>query len=350
MKNVKQSDVLASSGQTGMSRRTFLGVMAGVVAGATMGNVVTRGWLEGEIDKPNRDFSLGDVAALPVTIITPSGMRVHGIQTGLLAIKQAHAEVRGPVALRFPSIIFDQHWTDLLPILTWVIEHPEGLIVIDTGEIAAATDINTYLASDPPNRWFLNRNLPMFVSPAEELATQMRGLDLDPAAVDTVILTHLHVDHAGGLGFFPQAQFLLARAEYKGHMAAPRGSVQSVWPDWFQPTLIDYLDAAVGSFPASYSVTDMGDVVILPTHGHSYGHQSVLLRDGEQSYLFAGDVAFSDTQLRARGLQGIAHDITQASVSIQRTLDYMNSTPTVFLPTHDPGSLARLEQNTIFTL
>lgn len=40
----------------------------------------------------------------------------------------------------------------LLPILTWVIEHPEGLI--DTGELAAATDIASSMAGDQRNRWF----------------------------------------------------------------------------------------------------------------------------------------------------------------------------------------------------
>ncbi|NJM07073.1 MBL fold metallo-hydrolase [Candidatus Gracilibacteria bacterium] len=152
----------------------------------------------------------------PVSITTASGVRVHGIQTGYVAIKSAHAMLRRPAAVRLLSIVADTTWTPLLPILAWVIEHPEGLIVVDTGELAAASDIDSYMAADPGNRWVYKRNIGLYVSAAEELAAQMRGLGLDPEAVRTVVMTHLHGDHAGGLSFFPNATFLVARAEYEG--------------------------------------------------------------------------------------------------------------------------------------
>jgi glyoxylase-like metal-dependent hydrolase (beta-lactamase superfamily II) len=149
-----------------------------------------------------RDKAIGEIAGRPVSITTRSGIRIHGIQTGVLAIKQAHAHLRRPAALRLLSIVLDTTWTPLLPLLTWVIEHPEGLFVIDTGERAAASDIDKYMAGDPANRWFFKRNLPLFVTAAEELPSQLRGLGLAPEAVQTVVLTHLHGDHTGGLASF----------------------------------------------------------------------------------------------------------------------------------------------------
>lgn len=292
--------------------------------------------------RPARAAALGDVVAPPVSVTTRSGVRIHGIQTGVLAIKRAHARLRRPAPLRLLSIVLDPTWTALLPILAWVIEHPEGLFVIDTGERAAASDIDSYMAADPANRWFFKNNLPMFVTPAEELATQMRGLGLDPDAVRAVVLTHLHGDHAGGLGFFPQAEFLVARAEYEGQLRQPMGAVRSLWPAGWAPRLVDYTGAAVEPFPASLPLTRAGDLLLIPTPGHSYGHQSVLLRDAQRSYLFAGDLAFSEAQLRDRGLQGIAQNLGQARATLDQTWRFAQRTATVFLPSHDPDALQRL--------
>jgi hypothetical protein len=181
------------------SRRSFLSLVAAGAVGAWLGSEARHYWLAGALTRPARPIPPQAIAVPPVTVTTHSGIRIHGIQTGHVAIKTAHAILRGPEALRLLSIIQDGRWTPLLPILTWVIEHPEGLIVIDTGELAAATDIDSYMAGDPRNRWFYKRNLALFITPAEELASQMRALNLDPGEVRTVVMTHLHGDHAGGL-------------------------------------------------------------------------------------------------------------------------------------------------------
>ncbi len=321
-------------------RRMFHPLLAGLL-GMWLGQRATRFWLAGGQRRPTRPLPATAVAAGPVSITTTAGIRIHGIQTGVLAIKTAHAAVRAPGLLRFVSIVLDPHWSPLLPVLTWVIEHPTGLVVVDTGEVAAASDSDSYMAADPVNRWIYARNIPLFVTPAEELATQMRSLGLDPAAVRTVVLTHLHGDHTGGLGAFPNATFLVARAEYEGQLRQPFGAVASLWPIGWLPQLVDYTGPAVEPFLASYSLTPTGDLTIVPTPGHSYGHQSVLLHDGDCSYLFAGDLAFSEAQLLASGLQGIAYDLEAARRTLEQTLAFTRRTPTVFLPSHDPQALER---------
>jgi glyoxylase-like metal-dependent hydrolase (beta-lactamase superfamily II) len=105
---------------------------------------------------------------------------------------------------------------------------------------------------------------------------------------------------------------------------------------------VEHTGAALDPFPATLPLTSAGDLLLIPTPGHSYGHQSVLLRDSERSYFFAGDLAFSEEQLRNRGLQGIAQDLAQASITLDRTWRFVQSTPTVFLPSHDPDALGRL--------
>lgn len=50
--------------------------------------------------RPSRHSTPVDVAVPPVTITTRTGIRIHGIQTGVLAVKRAHATLRRPAALR----------------------------------------------------------------------------------------------------------------------------------------------------------------------------------------------------------------------------------------------------------
>lgn len=313
--------------------RRVLGILA---AGALLGNWF---WKAGERNRPART---SEPSPAPVTVTLSTGVRLHGIQTGMLAIKRAHSELIGPSALRLGSIVLDGRWTPLLPILAWVVEHSEGLFVVDTGERSAASDVREYLACDPANRWFFGRNLPMFVHPSEEMAVQMRRLDLPPEQVSRVILTHLHQDHTGGLGFFPEAEFLVDRREHEGHLKRPMGAVRCLWPSFFQPRLVDHQGPALGPFPRTLPLTRAGDLVLLPTPGHSYGHQSVLVRDQAVDYLLAGDLAFSQAQLERSGLQGIAADLVQARETLQRVRRFCADRPVVFLPSHDPDSLGRL--------
>jgi glyoxylase-like metal-dependent hydrolase (beta-lactamase superfamily II) len=82
--------------------------------------------------------------------------------------------------------------------------------------------------------------------------------------------------------------------------------------------------------------------MIVPTPGHSYGHQSVVLTDRDRSYFFAGDLAFSEAALLGQELQGIAHDLGAARSTLRQVVQFVRATPTVFLPTHDPLALQRL--------
>ena len=58
-------------------------------------------------------------------------MKVHAIQTGSVRIKTAQVEGQGHGLV---SILADRNWTDWLPTFAWAIEHPEGVIVVDTGQ------------------------------------------------------------------------------------------------------------------------------------------------------------------------------------------------------------------------
>jgi glyoxylase-like metal-dependent hydrolase (beta-lactamase superfamily II) len=122
-------------------------------------------------------------------------MRIHAIQTGTVAIKQRQVRGSGQGLGRRLNTMLDRVWTDPLPIYVWVIEHPEGIIVVDTGETARASQAGYFPWWHPYYRLGVRE----WVRPEEEVGPQLRALGIPPEKVRWVIMTHLHSDHAGGL-------------------------------------------------------------------------------------------------------------------------------------------------------
>ena len=94
------------------------------------------------------------------------------------------------------NVLRDRTWTGPLPIHAWAIEHPEGVIVVDTGEMATGSDLHHYPALNP----YLRRATRFEIAREDEIDAQLRRADLPVDHVRWVVITHLHTDHAGGLG------------------------------------------------------------------------------------------------------------------------------------------------------
>ena len=67
-------------------------------------------------------------------------MEGHAIETGKVAVRERQRDGAGPGPLRLVNTLVDRSWTESLPILFWLIEHPEGLIAVDTGETARVSE------------------------------------------------------------------------------------------------------------------------------------------------------------------------------------------------------------------
>jgi hypothetical protein len=67
-----------------------------------------------------------------------NGMKVHAIQTGTVAVKARQREGKGRGPARLANTLIDRTWTDPLPTFAWLTDHPEGLIVVDTGRYPRA--------------------------------------------------------------------------------------------------------------------------------------------------------------------------------------------------------------------
>lgn len=271
-------------------------------------------------------------------------MDVHAIQTGTVQIHQRQRSGSGRGILRFANTLLDSEWTEPLPILAWLIEHPEGLILVDTGETARTGEAGYFPRWHPYYRWALREQ----VRPDEEIGPRLQKLGFAIDDVRWVVLTHLHTDHAGGLSYFPQSEILLSRREHavaRGFMGKLRGYLPHRWPEWFAPRLVDFQAEPSGPFPRSFPVTGAGDVRIVPTPGHSAGHMSVLVSEGEHVLFIAGDTSYTQTNLIEGIVDGVASmggGVAAAARSLRLIREYARERPLVYLPSHDPESEARL--------
>lgn len=273
----------------------------------------------------------------PLTVTTPGGLRVHAIQTGWVQVKTRHRTLSGPAPLRLPGIILDSQWTPWMPILCYAIEHPEGVIVLDTGETARTAD-KAYFACSRGDAFFYTRNLRFAVRPEDEVGPQLRQIGLAPENVRWVVMTHLHSDHTGGMPHLARSRFLLNRVDAGGHL----GTLTCRIPEGLQREAVALEGPPLGAFPNSHAVTRDGAVLLLPTPGHSPGHQCVLLREGDRNWLFAGDAVFDAGQAEREEVAGIVADVGAARDSLIRLRRQLATTPTILLPAHDPAARERL--------
>lgn len=272
-------------------------------------------------------------------------LRIHLLQTGSVRIKSAQRRRRAGGLVR---VILDRTWTEWLPIYAWAIKHPEGAIMVDTGETARTSEPGYFPRWHPYYRFAVR----MDVNPEQEIGPQLRRIGIEPEEVRTVVLTHFHTDHTGGLHHFPNSEILVSRKDYRsaqGMLGRLQGYLPHRWPDWFSPTPIPFEPRAFGSFGHSYPVTEAGDVVVVPTPGHTPHHLSIIVKAEGVSYFLAGDTSYTETLL----VEGVPDGVSPRAKTAVRTLEtisrYAAEEPTVYLPTHDPGTPERLRnQQTVY--
>ena len=194
-----------------------------------------------------------------------------------------------------------------LPIPAYLIEHPKGSALFDTGmhpdcQHGPAARLGARLAG-------------LFAfdyRPGEEISARLAALGRDPAKIDLVINSHFHFDHCGGNAQIPNATLLVQRREWDAGMdpeiAARRG---------FDPRDFD-LGHKLRLVDGEHDVFGDGSVICLPTHGHTPGHQSLKLRLPRGEVVLAADSCYFCRTLRERRLPRFMHDREQMLASLDR--------------------------------
>ncbi|HEY3719006.1 MAG TPA: N-acyl homoserine lactonase family protein [Roseiarcus sp.] len=267
-------------------------------------------------------------------------MRIHAIQTGAVQIKNSQIVGRGHGVARRMAPLFDENWSDWLPVYAFAIEHRDGVILVDSGSNAGLKNLP---------RWhpYFRYAVRFEIEREQEAGPQLRALGIAPRDIKTVVLTHMHIDHDGGLEDFTASGVLVSPGELKaasGFAGEIRGYLPKRWPRGFDPQPLALADEPYGPFPKSRRLTVDGAVIAIPTPGHTRDHLSVAVEDGGACVILAGDASYSEASLIADQVDGVSGDenITRATLTKLRAL--AASRPVIYLPTHDPESAMRLSR------
>lgn len=150
----------------------------------------------------------------------------------------------------------------LIPIYAYIVHSPSGVLLFDSG-VGPPHDVIDALYR--PRR-----------SPLLDLLARAGVAIRD---VDVVVNSHLHFDHCGGNQLFPHARIIVQRVE----LEVARTSMYTVreWVD-FEGARLDIIDG-------EHSIWD--DARVVPTPGHTRGHQSLVLETPEGRVILAGQAA-----------------------------------------------------------
>ncbi|MCC7546240.1 MAG: N-acyl homoserine lactonase family protein [Burkholderiales bacterium] len=181
-----------------------------------------------------------------------------------------------PITGLIPSLPKEKMRDVTIPVSMWVIDHPKGLVVFDTGNNVAISD-----GADNCKKYWAAGNCD-FLKPSQTrddvIDRQLQKLGYSTDKVKVVVTSHTHLDHGGNIEMFPNAIHVLQKKElYQGWWPekfqgrAPNGSF--VVADLDNARDFNYLE-----LDGDYDLFGDGSIMVLTTPGHTLGHQSLKLK------------------------------------------------------------------------
>ncbi len=255
---------------------------------------------------------------------------------------------------RLPSLLWvltSRSWVEV-PINVYVIEHRDGLVLFDAGLDPAIASDPTYI-SNAIGRFFRDRLFRLNIGPDDTLAKNLGRLGYAAAEVRTVVVSHLHFDHIGGIGEVPQAELLVSSDEWR-LLSSPhperdfilREHIELPGAQWRQIDFTPTDESLLAPFGSAHDVRGDGSMVLLPTPGHTPGSLSMLVRSGGgPPLLLVGDLTYDVGLLMKDQVPGTG-DKTQLRSSFAKVRALKQKLPDlVILPTHDPAATKILRNN-----
>ncbi|NLG95279.1 MAG: N-acyl homoserine lactonase family protein [Acetomicrobium flavidum] len=207
-----------------------------------------------------------------------------------------------------------------VPVPCFLIEHPKGLILFDTGMSKELID-----NPDPVKRIgpIIRMSTPI-MKKGEDIVSQLDKLGIKPKDIKYVVNSHLHFDHAGNNADFPDSTFIVQKTEIR----------IAYWPEVYQK--FAYLRADF-DHPLNYQTIE-GDVDLFGdgtiqlwlTAGHSQGHQSMVVKLQNSGYfILTGDSCYMKENIDELVLPGIVWSPDEAIRSLMKmreARDKLNAT------------------------
>lgn len=235
--------------------------------------------------------------------------------------------------------MLSRSWTSVLPIYVWVIDHPAGTILVDTGP-------------KPTAQW----RYPMYhfyyplayrtrVGATEGIVTGIDEIGMTVDDIDMIFLTHIHPDHAEGTDLIPNVPIYIDENafNYAGSLRGRFwGEHPSLRPDPERAEPVSLTGDPVGTFDRSYELAD--GVSIIPTPGHTAHHRSIAVEGDGPSVCIAADACMQLTQLDTGSVDGVSTRLAAGRDTLDRIARWRREEEVIVLPSHDTRGYNKLMQ------
>ncbi|MFQ5827616.1 MAG: N-acyl homoserine lactonase family protein [Candidatus Methylomirabilia bacterium] len=237
-----------------------------------------------------------------------------------MAVRALYAFQNGFMGLERNGLFYGERSGERvqIPIACYLVKTSDGSILFDTGLSPRA--VPGLLRNDPLAR-FTDQDL---------LVHRLGSIGLKPDAVDTVVISHLHYDHAGGAFLFPKSELIVQQDEY-AYAHYPASFFSSMYyrknfdlPGYRWRLIEGDLELVPG-------------VTALRTDGHTPGHQSLLVELPESGpIILAGDSCYWQEHIDQERVPGVVWNPTLALYSIKRLKTLARLVNGRIFPNHDP--------------
>ncbi|MBM3643355.1 MAG: N-acyl homoserine lactonase family protein [Alphaproteobacteria bacterium] len=195
-----------------------------------------------------------------------------------------------------------------LPIPSYLIEHPKGRALFDTGMHPQCREAPAARLGERVGRLFDFSGY----GAGDSVAERLMAADRDPGRIDFVVNSHLHFDHAGGNALVPNATLVVQRREWDAGRDADLAARVGIYR-----ADIDH-GHKVLAVEGEHDLFGDGSVVCVPTYGHTPGHQSLKVRTERGEVVLTGDACYFCRTLRERRLPRFVFDREEMLRSLDR--------------------------------
>lgn len=240
-------------------------------------------------------------------------IKIHVLHCGTVVVDSMLPFNEGSMnPLAFTGLFRSKKHRMALPVSAYLIEHPKGLVLIDTGW---HTDVRInqfkYLG---PLLYMVNK---AYLPNGEAINEQLATLGYKPSDIDYLVLSHLDCDHVSGLKLVKDAKrILVSKLDYQGAEIDPVRYSRTMWHG-IKLEFFNFTQSSYGPYHQSYDLFGDDTLQFVYVPGHSKGLAATLIQNNGKYVLLSSDCGYGKKSWEEMILPGVMQNKEQLITSLK---------------------------------